>query len=139
MENQNIKKKANEPGRFYRNKMLEAQNKIRKFDEARGWNNDWNIKDLCLNLNEEIGELWNLIKWVNEDTQKRIIKENKIEADNFIGDALFIILKMANQLRTNAEIELQKVLDEYEKRMPAEKMKEVGTANKLAGGWDNKK
>lgn len=118
--------------------MLEAQNKIRKFDKERGWDNDWNIKDLCLNLNEEIGELWNLIKWVDKNTQKRIIKENKIEADNFIGDVLFIILKMANQLGTDAEIELQKVLNEYEKRMPAEKMKEVGTANKLAGGLDNK-
>ena len=27
---------------------------------------------------------------------------------------------------------------EYEKRMPSSKMKEVGHANKLAGGFDNK-
>jgi len=118
--------------------MRTFQDKIKKFDEARGWGNDWNIKDLCLNLNEEIGELWNLIKWVDEDKQKEIIKKNKSEADNFIGDALFIILKIANQFGADAETELQKVLDEYEERMPAEKMKEVKTANKLAGGWDNK-
>ena len=119
-------------------KMEEFQNKIKKFDEARGWDKDWNIKDLCLNMNEEIGELWDLIKWVDDEKQKEIIIKNKEEADNFIGDALFIILKMANQMGTDAEAELQKILDEYEKRMPAEKMKEVGTANKLAGGWDNK-
>ena len=75
---------------------------------------------------------------LDDEKQKEIVDKNKEEADNFIGDALFIILKMANQMGTDAEGELQKVLDEYEKRMPAEKMKEVGTANKLAGGWDNK-
>ncbi len=116
----------------------EFQEKIKKFDEARGWSEHWNIKDLCLNMNEEIGELWNLIKWIDDDKQKKIVSENKEEADNFIGDALFIILKMANQMGTNAEKELEKVLDEYEKRMPPEKMKEVGHANKLAGGIDNK-
>ncbi|MFH1585777.1 MAG: hypothetical protein ABIB79_03350 [archaeon] len=116
----------------------EFQEKIKKFDKARGWEKDWNIKDLCLNMNEEIGELWHLIKWVEEEKQKEVVKENQEEADNFIGDVLFIILKMANQLGTDAEKELQRVLDEYEKRMPAEKMRKVGHANKLAGGHDNK-
>ncbi|MGD9276618.1 MAG: MazG nucleotide pyrophosphohydrolase domain-containing protein [Candidatus Pacearchaeota archaeon] len=116
----------------------EFQEKIKKFDETRGWDKHWNIKDLCLNMNEEIGELWHLIKWIPEEKQKEIIKENQNEADNFIGDVLFIILKMANQLGTDAEYELQKVLEEYEKRMPVGKMKEVGHANKLAGGHDEK-
>lgn len=118
--------------------MEESQNKIKEFDKARNWENDWNIKDLCLNMNEEIGELWNLIKWVEKDKQKEIIKKNKDEAKDFIGDALFIILKMANQMDINAKEELKKVLEEYKKRMPAEKMKEVKHANKLAGGIDNK-
>lgn len=118
--------------------MKEFQEKIKKFDEARGWDKSWNIKDLCLNMNEEIGELWNLIKWVDDAKQKAIIEKNKEEANDFIGDMLWIILKMANQFGTDAELELQKVIEEYEKRMPADKMKEVGHANKLDGGWDNK-
>jgi len=118
--------------------MREFQNKIREFDKARKWDRDWNLKDLCLNMNEEIGEFWNLIKWVDESKQKEIIRENKSEADNFIGDALFIIFKIANQIGTDAETELNKVLEEYDKRMPVNKMKEVGNANKLAGGYDNK-
>jgi len=116
----------------------EAQEQIKKFDEERGWQNNWNIKDLCLNLNEEIGELWNLIKWVDEEKQKEIIKDKKEEAENFIADALWIILKMANQMDVDAKKEFDKVLEEYEKRMPADRMKEVKHANKLAGGIDNK-
>ena len=74
--------------------MKEFQETIKKFDDARGWESNWNLKDLCLNINEEIGELWNLIKWVDNGKQKEIISNNKEEADNFIGDVLFIILKM---------------------------------------------
>jgi len=116
----------------------EAQQKIEEFDKARGWNGDWHLKDLALNINEEIGELWNLIKWVDEEKQRKIIEDKKDEAGNFIGDTLFLLLKIANKIGVNSQEELQKVLREYEKRMPANKMKEVGHANKLSGGWDNK-
>jgi NTP pyrophosphatase (non-canonical NTP hydrolase) len=118
--------------------MKNVQDKLKQFDEARGWDKDWNIKDLCLNLGEETGELWNLIKWVDKDKQKEIISNKKAEASDFIGDSLFIILKLANQMGVDAEKALNDTLDEYEQRMPAEKMKEVGHANKLAGGHDEK-
>ncbi len=115
-----------------------AQNKIREFDKARGWENHWNLKDLSLNITEEVGEFWNLIKWVDDEKQKRVIKENTEEVSDFVGDALFLILKIANQTGVDADISLENTLSEYEKRMPASKMKEVGHANKLAGGIDNK-
>ena len=43
----------------------ELQGKIKDFDIARGWENNWNIKDLLLNITEEGGEFWNLIKLVD--------------------------------------------------------------------------
>jgi len=119
--------------------LKELQGVIREFDHARSWDSHWNIKDLCLNMNEEIGELWNMIKWISDEKQKEIINSHKGEAGNFIGDVLFILLKMANQLGVDAESELKLVLEEYEQRMPPEKMKTVKHANKLAGGFDNKR
>ena len=116
----------------------EAQEKILEFDKARGWDKHWNIKDLLLNITEEGGELWDLIKWIDEDKQKKVLKEKKIEVEDYIGDTLFLLMKIANQTGVDAEIGLRKTLEEYEKRMPQEKMKEVGHANKNAGGWDNK-
>ena len=118
---------------------LEAQNKIKEFDLARGWENSWSVKDLLLNITEEGGELWSLIKWVDKDKQKEIIEQNKAEASDYIGDTLFLVLKIANQMGVNAEKALQDTLNEYEKRMPADKMKEVGHANVRAGGIDDKK
>ena len=119
-------------------KIKEAQEKIEKFDEERGWKGDWHLKDLALNIIEEVGEFWNLIKWVDEEKQRKIISEQKEKASDFIGDTLFLILKMANKMNADSETALQNTLDEYEKRMPSEKMKQVKHANKLAGGWDKK-
>jgi NTP pyrophosphatase (non-canonical NTP hydrolase) len=118
--------------------MERLQVKIKEFDKARNWDNSWNIKDLCLNMNEEIGEVWHLIKWVDDEKQKEIIKNNYDEAKNFIGDILFLVYKMANQMNVDAEEALEEVLAEYEKRMPTNIMIEKGHANKNAGGYDNK-
>lgn len=118
--------------------LKELQNKIKEFDKARGWDSDWNIKDLLLNITEEGGELWDLIKWIDKDKQKKVVKEKHDEVLDYVGDTLFLLLKIANQTGVDAEKGLIQKLEEYEKRMPAEKMKEVGHANKSAGGWDNK-
>ena len=116
----------------------EAQNKIKEFDIARGWENNWSVKDLLLNITEEGGEVWNLIKWINEEKQKQIINEKKEEVSDYIGDTLFLLLKIANQTGVDAEKALQDTLEGYEKRMPPEVMKKVGHANNLAGGHDIK-
>jgi NTP pyrophosphatase (non-canonical NTP hydrolase) len=119
-------------------KIKEAQDKIKDFDIARGWENDWNLKDLALNITEEVGEFWNLIKWIGDEKQKEVIKNKREEASDFIGDTLFLLLKLSNQMNIDASSSLQNTLDEYEKRMPPEVMKKVGHANRLAGGHDNK-
>ena len=116
----------------------ESQNKIKMFDEARGWSNNWDLKDLMLNITEEVGETWNLVKWIDEEKQKKVVEENKEEVSDFIGDTLFLLLKIANQTKVDADKALNNTLNEYEKRMPPEVMKKVGHANKLAGGIDNK-
>jgi len=116
----------------------EAQDKVKEFDKARGWEDSWNIKDLLLNIAEEGGELWDLIKWVDDEKQKKVLSEKKDEVLDYIGDTLFLLLKIANQAGVDAEKGLKDTLDEYEKRMPPEKMKEVGHGNKHIGGWDNK-
>lgn len=116
----------------------DAQEKIRTFDEARDWDGNWNIKDLLLNITEEGGELWDLVKWIDEEKQKEVIEENKEEAADYIGDTIFLVLKLANQMGVDAERALDQTLGDYEKRMPAEVTRKVGHANKAAGGVDDK-
>lgn len=115
-----------------------AQNKIKEFDVARGWEDSWNVKDLLLNITEDGGEMWNLIKWVDDEKQRKVVEENKDKVSDYLGDTLFLLLKIADQTGVDAEKALSETLAEYENRMPAETMKEVGHANKLAGVVDDK-
>ena len=70
--------------------------------------------------------------------QKELVEKNKEEVENFIGDVLFLIIKIANQAKIDVDKSIQDVLNEYEKRMPPEIMKKLKHANKKAGGFDEK-
>ena len=52
------------------------QEKIKEFNEIRGWNSPEQIKDLLLNLTEEIGEFWNKIKWIDAEAGMKVISDN---------------------------------------------------------------
>ena len=88
-------------------------------------------------MNEEIGEFWHFIKWIDPELQAKMIKENKEEVDNFIGDMLFLILKIALICKVDSEKAIRDVLIEYEDRFPIEKIKN-SHGNPLAGGVDIK-
>lgn len=117
--------------------MKEIQDKIKKFNDLREWNNLSNVKDLLLNMNEEIGEFWNIIKWVDTETQQKLIKENKQEVENFIGDMTYLILKISYLCDIDPEKSISDVLEEYERRFPIEESR-GNQGNKLAGGIDKK-
>lgn len=117
--------------------MKEYQNLVKDFNDELDWSNPSCIKDLLLNMTEEIGEFWNIIKWVDVETQLKLLKENKAEVENFVGDMLYLVFKLAYLCDVDSEKALKDVLDEYNKRFPVDKAK--GThANTLAGGIDLK-
>jgi dCTP diphosphatase len=113
------------------------QEMIKDFNDKRQWSTPGSMKDLLLNMNEEIGEFWNIIKWVDTETQQRLISENKEEVENFIGDMLYLVLKVSFLSGVDAEKSISDVLNEYEKRFPADKMK-GNHGNTRAGGIDER-
>jgi len=118
--------------------MKEVQDKVEKFNKEREWGRVGEIKDLMLNMNEEIGELWHIIKWIDEEKQKEMLNKNKEEVGNFIGDMQYLLLKIAFICGIDSEKETLKVLEEYEKRFPIDKVKQFKHGNVKAGGVDNK-
>lgn len=117
--------------------MEEIQNKIKEFNDLRGWSKHDSIKDLLLNMNEEIGEFWNLIKWVDVEKQMELIKNNKVTCEDFIGDMLYLVLKISYLCDVNSKKAINDVIQEYEQRFPINKVKD-GHANLKAGGFDGK-
>ena len=118
--------------------MKEIQEKVRKFNQVREWGHYSEIKDLLLNMNEEIGEFWHIIKWVDADKQKELIEKYKDDVGNFIGDMQYLLLKIAAVCNIDSERETLKVLEEYEKRFPIDDVKKFKHGNKKAGGIDYK-
>jgi len=116
----------------------EAQDAVKKFDEERGWKDNWELKDLGLNICEEVGELWHLVKWVDNEKQKQVVKENKEEMENFVGDTIYLIFKIANQTGVDVDKAFNDSLNDFIKRFPPEKTKQAKHGNKLAGGIDFK-
>ncbi|MFH1650144.1 MAG: hypothetical protein ABIA93_06345 [Candidatus Woesearchaeota archaeon] len=117
--------------------MKTTQDIIKQFNDERDWSTFHSIKDLLLNMNEEIGEFWNVIKWVDVETQKRLVKENKEEVENFIGDMIYLILKVSYLCDVDSQKAINDVMAEYEKRFPKEKTK-GNHGNTRAGGIDLK-
>ena len=117
--------------------MIETQEKIKKFNDEREWSDPFSIKDLLLNMNEEVGEMWSIIKWVDVQTQQKLIKENKEEVENFIGDMIYLIMKVAYLCDVDSKKAINDVLNEYEKRFPLDKAK-GNHGNPKAGGVDLK-
>ena len=57
--------------------MKKAQESIAKFNLERGWEKDDKIiKDFLLNLCEECGEAWNIIKWVDGTVLDSVFQVN---------------------------------------------------------------
>lgn len=118
--------------------LKEIQNKVEEFNKTRDWGKIWEIKDLLLNMNEEIGEMWHIIKWIDEKKQEEMIGKNKEEVENFIGDMLYLLLKIAAISKVDSEKGIKDVLAEYGKRFPVDKVKQFKHGNVRAGGIDEK-
>jgi NTP pyrophosphatase (non-canonical NTP hydrolase) len=67
-----------------------------------------------------------------------VFKVNKSEAENFIGDMIYLILKVSYLCDIDSEKAIRDVMKEYEQRFPKKETK-GNHANKLAGGIDLKK
>ena len=117
--------------------LKELQEKIKEFNDKRGWSNPIQVKDLLLNLTEEIGEFWNKIKWIDVDTQMKTIFKYKKEVENDMADMLYLVLKISYICEVDLDKAIKEVMSEYEKRFPIDKMKDKH-GNVLAGGIDLK-
>lgn len=116
--------------------LKEAQDYVERFNVEREWLSD-DIKDLLMNMVEESGEAWNIIKWVDAKTQKELIGKHRDEFEDFVGDQLYLIFKIASRTGVDAQKAFDRTMAEYEERFPVEKVK-GSHANRNAGGHDGK-
>jgi len=121
--------------------MLPLQTQVSKFVDDRKWAETYHVYGIMLNMIEEIGEAWNVVKHLEKDEEllKKVIEENKEELEDFIGDMQFLVLKLAHVFNVDAEKATEERIEEFEKRFPSDFMKKHSFAgNRKAGGVDLK-
>lgn len=121
--------------------LQDCQNEVKEFDSKRNWDYFYPL-EIFANLNEEIGEIWQRIAWVSDEKKKDLAIKHKEEIEDNVGDLLFLVFKLANQLGVDCNKGFQNVMNEYNSRFPIEKFqkpnKDENTANKDVG-YDPKK
>ncbi|MBD3280412.1 hypothetical protein GF389_02720 [Candidatus Dojkabacteria bacterium] len=118
----------------------EIQNRITDYVEERGWEKleFINVYNMLCNIGEETGEIWNLIKWMKDDGDlNKLIKKNKAEMIDGIGDLMWCLARLANSLEIDMQEAVEATHAEYEERFPVEIVK-TRHGNPKLGGYDGK-
>ncbi len=117
------------------------QNRIKDFIEERKWGQIYHIYGVLLNIVEEVGETWNVVKHLEKDEVKlkEVIQQSREELEDDVGDLAFLVFKLACILNIDTQQALENRLKEFEERFPADFMKKHSFAgNRRAGGIDYK-
>lgn len=97
--------------------MKRTQILIKKFCQARNWEQFHNPKDLLLGVVEEVGELRNVIKWEQDpNVLRQALRDNHKQVSDDIGDLLWFVALLANQAGVDMEEALADVLAKNELR-----------------------
>jgi NTP pyrophosphatase (non-canonical NTP hydrolase) len=119
----------------------EIQLEIATFADVRKWAETYQVYGILLNMIEEIGEAWNVVKHLEKDEKllKKVIIDSKDEMEDSIGDIAFLVFKLAHVLGVDVEKALDARLKEFETRFPADFMeKHTFAGNRRVGGVDKK-
>ena len=126
---------------FMQKNIKEIQGEIAKFSDDRKWAETYQVYGILLNMIEEIGEAWNVVKHLEKDEKllKKVIVDSKVEMEDFVGDISFLIFKLAHVLGVDVEKALTDRIKEFEGRFPADFMKaHTFAGNRRVGGIDKK-
>ena len=98
----------------------EAQDLVKEFAKRNGWKDEPNI-DKFDHIHEELLEMSRLLRYKDLDERKSIVQENKGTFEDGIGDLMFAVFRLANQLGINAEKSFEKVSVDIAKRYEGKK------------------
>lgn len=114
--------------------MNSFQKQIKKFNNARNWDQFQSPKDLLLGIVEEVGELRNIIKWEQDpEVINKVILENKDEFEDNIGDIYWFLAVLATKYNIDLDEAITKVIKSNQKRFPIKQTKDHHTNLKLGG------
>jgi NTP pyrophosphatase (non-canonical NTP hydrolase) len=94
--------------------------RIKQFSKDRDWSQFHDPKNLAISLNLEASEVLELFQWT-KDNQLKPERANKINEE--LADVFYWLIMLSNYYEIDLIADLDKKMDENEKKYPAEKAK----------------
>jgi len=103
----------------------ELKEKVKKFCEARDWDQYHNAKDLAIGIITESSELLEHFRFKSEKEVDEMFKdpEKKDEISEEMADVFYFLLRLAQRYDIDLTSELTKKLEKNDKRYTIEKFK----------------
>jgi NTP pyrophosphatase (non-canonical NTP hydrolase) len=98
----------------------DIQKKLRKFAEARNWDQFHSPKNLSMALAAEAAELLEIFQWLTEEQSKDIINSEKeiAQVKEEIADVFIYLVRLADKLNIDIEKEVLAKIALNEKKYP---------------------
>jgi dCTP diphosphatase len=106
----------------------ELKEKIRKFVEARDWDQYHTPKNLSMALIAECGELVEHFQWLSEAESQNLPEENLKEISHELADVLVYLLQLSDKLGIDMLEAVQSKMILNEAKYPADEVR--GSAKK---------
>ena len=101
----------------------QLKEKVKRFCEARDWDQYHNPKDLAIGIVTEASELLALFRFLTEEEASGLITEpsDKVKIEDELADVLFFLLRFAQRFNIDLADALTAKLAKNEHRYPVDK------------------
>ena len=101
----------------------ELTDKVRKYCEARDWDQYHGPKDLAIGVITEASELLEHFRFLSEEQALELFEDEKSKEDieDEIADVLFFLLRFSQRFDIDLERALCRKMEKSEKKYPVEK------------------
>lgn len=106
-------------------KIHELKDKIKKFCEARDWDQFHGAKDLATALIIEAAELLEIFRWKNDKEVEELLKnsEKKEHVKDEMADVLYFLIRMAQKYNIDLSEALDRKIEKNNNKYPIDKFK----------------
>lgn len=103
------------------NDIVQLQQRIRAFCDARDWEQFHNPKDLAISLVLEASEVLEHFQWKDHTEMNTHLEESKEDVADELADVLYWVLLMASYFEIDLTHALRSKMDKNERKYPVEK------------------
>jgi NTP pyrophosphatase (non-canonical NTP hydrolase) len=115
-------------GLMTENVLDHLRDRVRKFAEARDWDQFHSPKNLSMALSAEVAEIVEHFQWLTEEQSKSLPQNKLDEVETELADTLIYLIRLADKLDIDLLAAAQSKIEVNEQKYPVDKAK--GTAKK---------